>query len=166
MRSRGSDGGDVHKKAKAAWFKVKDIIHTQRDSIKRRRRRSISGGEELFSDMSSHDGSSWDDRMSLATDELEEIMKELQRKNFNLEDISDSESRPITMPHPIATTSSVAEDGSVSRDATASASSTPPAASSGSPPPPAGMLEGPAMAGTASSATNLYRSQTVKPLTR
>ena len=57
-----SKDGEVHKKAKAAWVKVKDIIHTRKDSIKKTRRRSISGMEEFEI---SPEGSSWEDRITL-----------------------------------------------------------------------------------------------------
>ena len=41
-------GKDTARKARAAWVRVKDIIHTRKDSLKRRNQRTMSAGDGLL----------------------------------------------------------------------------------------------------------------------
>lgn len=62
----------MYVQAKAAWFKMKDMIHTRKDSMKKSsRRQSMSGIEDIEI---SPEGSSWEDRTTLHSDDFDEIL--------------------------------------------------------------------------------------------
>ena len=62
-----ADQEELHRRARAAWLKVKDMIQVRKESVKKQRRARTSSNDDVEFEISP-DGSSWEDRHNVRSD--------------------------------------------------------------------------------------------------